>query len=298
MIVRDLPPDVKMDQRIPLPFIESSSPSLPSLAVPAPALMLDPMATPEPSQLVDWTPIISTVKQSGVEAASSIVEVQREVAPRASVEPSLTPGTQDTPPNATNPGSKFSLAERLRGGQGLPSFKVPLNRALDDLADFLAQLFTRIDLPRDGKPPVSVLGESMAEQYEESAGHMSSRVVFTIFLRVGLTRNWKLEYCLPAGSADADARGDGSALDPPWAYTMFRPKDLLRGADSDVILVHGILDTAGRLGQLTLLLPAEWRGRQAFFRALEQWEFRPAAKNGQPVSVEVLLIIPQQPSEE
>jgi hypothetical protein len=79
---------------------------------------------------------------------------------------------------------------------------------------------------------------------------------------------------------------------------MFRPKDpraFLDEAEADVILVRGMLNSHGRLEQLTLLLPSEWPDSQGFFRALEQWEFRPATREGEPIAVEVMLVIPRQP---
>jgi hypothetical protein len=103
-------------------------------------------------------------------------------------------------------------------GFGVPT----LDKALHGVADFLTRMFVRIDLPRNSRPPISVLGESVAEQFPETVGRMSSRVVSTIYLRVGLKRNWTLEYCLPAGSAEGPAKGGAAALDPPWAQCSGR----------------------------------------------------------------------------
>ena len=113
---------------------------------------------------------------------------------------------------------------------------------------------------------------------------MPGRVVATVFLRVGLRKNWTLEYWLQGGT---------TALDPPWAYTMFRPNFTLP-PEADALLVRGRLNVEGRLEQLAMLAPVEWAQKDSLFRALEQWKFRAAAKNGQPVAVEVLLVIPRQ----
>jgi hypothetical protein len=74
---------------------------------------------------------------------------------------------------------------------------------------------------------------------------------------------------------------------------MFRP-NLTLPADADALLVRGRLNAEGRLEQLVMLAPSEWAQKDSLFHALEQWKFRPAAKNGQAVVVEVLLVIPRQ----
>jgi hypothetical protein len=104
---------------------------------------------------------------------------------------------------------------------------------------------------------------------------------------MGLRKNWTLEYW---------SQGSTAALAAPWAYTMFRPK-LTLPADADALLVRGRLNAEGRLEQLVMLAPAEWAQRDSLFQALGQWKFRAAAKNGEAVAVEVLLVIPRQPEE-
>ena len=71
---------------------------------------------------------------------------------------------------------------------------------------------------------------------------------------------------------------------------MFRP-NLALPADADALLVRGRLNTDGRLEQLAILAPTEWAQKDSLFHALAQWRFRPAMKDGQPVAVEVLLVI-------
>lgn len=149
---------------------------------------------------------------------------------------------------------------------------------------------TRIDLPRYSRPPVSLLGESMAGQYPEIANQMQVRVVSTIYLQMGLTKSWSLEYW----TAHPDQKGAITGLDPPWPYLMLRPK-LEFSPGENIVLVRGVLTTEGQLEGLTSLFPPHWSQKDRLFEALAQWKFRPASRNGQPLVVEVLLVIPRQP---
>jgi hypothetical protein len=139
---------------------------------------------------------------------------------------------------------------------------------------------TRIDLPRDGKPRSNVLGESP---------EMQGRLVSTIYIRVGLKKNWTLEYW---------SQGNTTALDAPWPYTLFRPTNLVLPSDADSLMVSGHLDVEGKLEQLKMLAaPPKWTQSDLLLHALEQWVFRPAAKDGVPTAVDVLFVIPPQPEE-
>jgi hypothetical protein len=261
LIVGDAPPDLKLDQPIPLPFLLSWT-------------EIKPVAPPEQEQRqqVDVISVPDPARQiAGVVTVPKVNQIAADIA-QASSQPSASDRSVSDTSASDGPG--------------------------DGRADAVAGPLTRIDLPRDGKSPISVLGESVADQYPESASRMFGRVVSTIYVSVGLKKSWTLEYCLPAKAAAASVKGSSGALDAPWPYTVFRPKDLPLGPEADVVLVQGILTAEGQLEQLRLVLPSEWAGKNALFNALQQWKFRPAAKNGQAVAVEVMLVIPQQPEEE
>ena len=137
---------------------------------------------------------------------------------------------------------------------------------------------TRIELPPNGKPRAAILSESP---------EIPGRIVATVYLRMGLPKNWTLEYWGQSGAV---------GLDPPWPYSILRP-DLTLPPEADALLVRGRLTVEGRLEQLALLAPAEWAQEDSLFRALGQWKFRPPTKDGQPVPVEVLLVVPRQADE-
>ena len=58
------------------------------------------------------------------------------------------------------------------------------------------------------------------------------------------------------------------------------------------VLVHGFVNKDGRFEELAVTFPPEFPQAQFVLNSLAQWQFRPAAQNGQPVKVEILLIIP------
>ena len=150
----------------------------------------------------------------------------------------------------------------------------------------------RIVRPANGNHSAVIFGASASEPYPESAGVLTGKVVYTVYLQVGLRKNWILQYCLPKSfSSESTARGAVSALAPPWPTLMVRPKNN-SAPDADYILVHGMITAAGRFVQLATVVPEQFENRKQLLEALQEWEFRPATRDGQPSAVEILLIIP------
>ena len=151
---------------------------------------------------------------------------------------------------------------------------------------------TRITLPKDGKFGVVVTGASASTPYPESVGALSGKIVYTVYLKVGLRKSWILQYCLPK-AVDGAKRGTATPLDAPWPFLILRP-DRLTDSDPDYIIVHGMLTSAGQFEQLALVFPAELEKRDLLLNSLKLWAFRPASRDGEPIGVEVLLIIPRE----
>jgi hypothetical protein len=152
----------------------------------------------------------------------------------------------------------------------------------------------RILLPKDGKFGVVVVGTSLADEYPETLQIWSDRVAYTVFLHVGLTKNWILQYAQPR-SAESGSGGSVSQLEAPWPYDILRPNMVSRDLNADALMVHGILNDTGRLESLAVAFPAEFSHADFVLQALQQWQFRPARQKGKPTSVEILLIIPEEP---
>lgn len=149
-----------------------------------------------------------------------------------------------------------------------------------------------ITLPKDGKFGVVVVGSSLAEEYPETVHLWSGRLAYTVYLRVGVAKNWILQYSLPSAQEVAST-GSASRPDAPWPYDITRPS-IDPDANTDAIMVHGFVNTAGRFEQLAVVFPTALTEAKFLLHALQQWQFRPSMQSGQPTTVEVLLIIPAE----
>jgi hypothetical protein len=148
-------------------------------------------------------------------------------------------------------------------------------------------------LPKDGQFGVVVVGNSLEETYPEAAELWAGRLAYTVYLHVGLRKSWILQYALPA-DAVVSAGGNAAKLAAPWPYTIVRPNLAPGAITTDAIMIHGIIDKAGRFASLAVAFPAQFQQAAFVLSSLRQWEFRPASQAGQPTAVEVLLIIPDE----
>ena len=150
---------------------------------------------------------------------------------------------------------------------------------------------TRIDLPKDGKFGVVVLGSAGSARYPEAAGALGGKIVYTVYLRVGLRKNWILQYCLPR--TVENSKGHATAVDAPWPFLIMRP-DRWSASDPDYIMMHGMITSAGHFDQIEVVFPNELEKKDLLLSSLKTWAFRPASLDGEPTPVEVLLIIPRE----
>ncbi|MGA3047603.1 MAG: hypothetical protein ABSD67_13305 [Terracidiphilus sp.] len=150
-----------------------------------------------------------------------------------------------------------------------------------------------IVLPKTGVFGSVVVGDSLKEKYPEIGPLWTGRLAYTVYLHVGLTKSWILQYSLPR-AADAAAAGFNDRLNAPWPYNIVRPANGAGELDADALMIHGYVNKAGRFENLTILLPPDYAEAELMLESLRQWEFRPASQNGQSVRVEILLIIPEE----
>jgi hypothetical protein len=148
---------------------------------------------------------------------------------------------------------------------------------------------TTITQPKNGRFEVVVVGTSVADEYPEAEKVWSGRLAYTVYLHVGASKNWILQYSLPAAQ-EASVAGDAPRLSAPWPYVILRPN--LVTPNTDGVMVHGLLNTTGKLEKLALVFPSEFADAKFILDSLHQWQFRPAMQSGQATAVEVLLIIP------
>lgn len=149
-----------------------------------------------------------------------------------------------------------------------------------------------ITLPKDGRFDVVVVGSSPTEDYPETLDLWSGRLAYTVYLHVGTAKNWILQYSLPRAK-EAMPSGNIARTDAPWPYEIMRPS-IDADSNTDAIMVHGFVNTAGRFERLAVIFPTELAETQFLLHTLQQWQFRPAMQNGLATLVEVLLIIPDE----
>lgn len=152
---------------------------------------------------------------------------------------------------------------------------------------------TRISLPKNGQFNVVVVGTALDDQYPETADVWKGRLAYSVYLHVGLEKNWILQYSLPRAADSANA---GTAhLEAPWPYYIVRPNLNPDDASSDSVMVHGFVDESGRFEKLSVVFPIDmgFAREQLVLNALQQWQFRAGTHDGQVAKLEVLLIIPE-----
>jgi hypothetical protein len=152
---------------------------------------------------------------------------------------------------------------------------------------------THIQLPKDGKFGVVVVGSTLADQYPETLQIWSDRMAYTVYLHIGTPKAWILQYA-QIRSADEAAAGAVAKLEAPWPYDIERPDLLARDLNADALMVRGVLNTSGRLEKLSIAYPQGYVHSSFVLRELAQWQFRPARQLDKPATVEVLLIIPEE----
>lgn len=152
---------------------------------------------------------------------------------------------------------------------------------------------TQITLPKNGQFGAVVIGDSLQDEFPESAGVWNGRLAYTVYLHVGLARSWILQYALPS-AADAAAGGDVAHLEAPWPYNIVRPNLAPGAIDADALMIHGFVNQTGRFEDLSLVFPQVFPQAQFVLDSLQQWQFRPATQDGQSAKVEILLIIPEE----
>lgn len=201
-------------------------------------------------------------------------------------------GVQGARQGATIAQNGMGEPARVTGNDGAAGAKVA-DAAQSAQNGFAAgESAEHIQLPKDGKFGVVVVGSSLSDQYPEVLQVWSDRVAYTVYLHVGTPKAWILQYA-QLRSADAAAGGTVAHLDAPWPYDILRPNLLSKGLNADALMVHGVLNEAGRLVNLAVAYPQGYIHAAYVLHELGEWQFRPAQQKGKPTAVEVLLIIPE-----
>ena len=152
---------------------------------------------------------------------------------------------------------------------------------------------TAVTEPKDGHFSSTVVGNQIEDKFPEVADVWNGRVTYTVYLHVGLSHSWVMQYSV-ARAADDSAGGPVSHLEAPWPYDIVRPNLSPGAIDAYALMIHGFVNQSGRFEKLSVVFPQSFPQAQSVLAALEKWQFRPALQDGQSAKVEVLLIIPEQ----
>jgi hypothetical protein len=154
-----------------------------------------------------------------------------------------------------------------------------------------APSFTRVSLPQNGQFGVVVVGSELAEEFPETSRLWGDRLIYSVYLHVGLARSWILQYSLPS-AAEAKATGN-LHIEAPWPFYIMRPNGDLTTVNADALMIHGFVNESGHFEALAVVFPSTFRQTDVVLQAIQQWRFRPAKQDGRVAKVEVLLIIPE-----
>jgi hypothetical protein len=238
--------------------------------------------------LVEMAP--TTASQDGAEPTpAALVSLSDLRAQDATV--TLPPVSETAPEDSPKSSREQYSALTAKGNSGMINAGSTTGQGADSTRGRQSSI-TRISLPKDGHFTAVVVGNSLESEFPELAEVWSGRLVYTVYLHVGLAKNWILQYSLPR-EADTAASGERSRLDAPWPYSIVRPNLDPSAVDADALMVRGFVNQSGRFESLTIVFPQDCAQAQFVLNTLQQWQFRPAKQDGRIARVEVLLIIPE-----
>jgi hypothetical protein len=144
---------------------------------------------------------------------------------------------------------------------------------------------------------VVVVGSST--NMPQTAGILSASPVYTVFLKVGTPKSWIMQYCAfdrkkaPLQTGSVVQLSKPAAVKAPFPrITVVPPLPLLPAKDS--ITIHGYVSAEGAFQELRVLAGHQAAQSADLLNLLEHWQFRPSTRDGGPVAVEMVLVIPPQ----
>jgi hypothetical protein len=156
----------------------------------------------------------------------------------------------------------------------------------------------RIANPPNGAFDVVVTQSATPPALQGLGVSLAGSPVFTVYLKVGDDREWLLQYCLPVASKPVTNPyeifvGAPAAIVPPYPLSTVIPKSILGRRSASSVAFHGRLTASGAFLNLELTPQKSALGLQ-ILPMLDDWRFRPAAVDGRPSEIEILLVVPGQ----
>ena len=127
---------------------------------------------------------------------------------------------------------------------------------------------------------------------------LSGRPIYTVYLTVGTSKDWTLYFCVPGEEPKPQSQStivkltSAAPVIAPYPTRMVRPLVALPRYQK-FLLVHGFVSDSGKVERLRIVDPGVSGVDDAVMASIIDWQFRAATRDGQPISVEFLLAIPQ-----
>lgn len=153
----------------------------------------------------------------------------------------------------------------------------------------------------DGNFDLVITQSSLSDVFAGARGVLRGDRVETVYIQVGTSKEWILQYC---EYVDAKTKGPstgqggvfvmdeaGGPLSAPFPSITVRPPSPILPKAAYVML-HGYINPQGEFHELEVI-GSRFRSLLPMLKpTLSKWRFRPASRDGKPVQVEVLLLIP------
>ncbi len=148
-----------------------------------------------------------------------------------------------------------------------------------------------------------ILISNEASTIPEAAEILSGNPVYTVYLRVpGFAKKWVLQVCIPKSETASEVEPgvirvlSRKTLDPPYAERKAPLNLELGGLDPRSlpprVVVYATVSDEGELGNMRVVSGLDAATDDMILANLQEWEFNPAFRDGEPVAVEALFGIP------
>jgi hypothetical protein len=150
--------------------------------------------------------------------------------------------------------------------------------------------------PKAGAFDVVVAHPSAPPDIPGGKFQLKGTPVYTVYLNVGSNREWILRYCAttpaeqPRATGNVIQLGNPAPIAPPYPqFTIVPPGD---GNRDRIAVLHGFVTNKGQFRSLEAARVEDESLLQSIESHLAQWLFRPATRDGVPIEVEILLLLP------
>lgn len=153
----------------------------------------------------------------------------------------------------------------------------------------------------DGQFDLMVTQTALSDVFADAKGLLRGARIETVYIQVGSAKEWILQYCEPPSPEKPESAGQHngvfvldespSQVAAPFPTITVRPPAPVMPKAS-YIVVHGFIDPDGGFQDLEIVGTRFASLLPMLKPSLSKWRFRPASRNGKPVQVEVLLLIP------